>query len=383
MRVCRVCILVVALLVGGCDDGSSTPSVPVMPMPVETGPAYELDLQPIAPLTPNRLTHVVVDAQGNVGWLQEGEGADDSMFMMGEGQIPRMTQLTARRVAETIGGKGATGKMHSIAAARNGEVYFYFLGGKGRTMLAALGMYSPKTDKIRILTNADGLMNASGFGKSLVLARASLYTNNDNLWLWLRHTDSSALFRLRHTDIPPAGPLNLGSSLRSVTIADEKIELTKDDYLFAPGELENLLFIDLEESELRQIDGLGRVSTLRSLIGLPVALSAPLREKDGRIILFAGDAPLMQAQHIGQVGVQTIRLNVPYPAIVMIPPGSTSTARGIGRDKFSIYSDFKLQAMRIRELVPDPRGGGWIAYDLSSGELLRMKMRQRPGIPAK
>jgi len=373
--------MLLAGILCACDDRRQKSELPVIPTtPAENGPSYELDLQPLTPLTPNRTTHVAADPLGNICWLQETESADDTVFIMGEGQIPRVSDLTTSRVADTInGGRGATGRIQSIAAGRGGEIYFYFIGRSGKRLIAALGLYTPKNSRIRILADADALKDASGLGASVALARGTLYSNNACVWLWLRHSDDSALFRLRHTDIPAAGSPRLAESLMSVTIQDQKVSLTDDDYNFAPAGDDTLFWMDTDESELRQIDGLGRVKTVRSLIGLPVALSAPVRGDQGKLLMFAGDAPIMEAQHIGQVDAQRVRLNVKYPAMLMFAGGGApgQPVRAVGADSFVIYSGFPLSTMRIRNLIPEAKGGTWIAYDPSSGELLRLRLREK------
>ena len=140
--------------------------------------------------------------------------------------------------------------------------------------------------------------------------------------------------------------------------------------------------LTLEITGICQLAGLGRVTLVRSLIGLPVALSAPTRSADGKILMFAGDSPIMEPQQIEQVNAQRIRLNVKYPALLMLG----QNVKAVGSDNFLIYAGYRLSAMRIRTLVPEPKGGSWVAYDLSSGELLRLRLREKAAViqaPAK
>jgi hypothetical protein len=104
-----------------------------------------------------------------------------------------------------------------------------------------------------------------------------------------------------------------------------------------------------------------------------VALSAPTLAADGKLLMFAGDAPIMEPQQIEQVGNDRIRLNVKYPALLMLG----QNVKAVGADNFSIYSGFPLSAMRIRTLVPEAKATSWVAYDLSSGELLRLRLVEK------
>src|SRR4029079_656295 len=91
-------------------------------------PALQVDLKPLTPLLPNRPTHVVLDSLGNVYWSQETDRGDDILFVMGDGDIPRATQLSVATVAAALGASGATGNLQGLGAGGGGDVYFYFSG---------------------------------------------------------------------------------------------------------------------------------------------------------------------------------------------------------------------------------------------------------------
>src|SRR5689334_18929207 len=82
-----------------------------------SAPRLALELKPLTPLLPNRPTHVVLDSLGNIYWAQETDRGDDILFIMGEGEIPRATQLSVANVAAAMGASGATGNLQSIAAS--------------------------------------------------------------------------------------------------------------------------------------------------------------------------------------------------------------------------------------------------------------------------
>src|SRR6266542_3279467 len=117
MRVARVgfLLLLVAPLLS-CDRKSSTiENIPV-PEAQAPGPTYELNFQPLAPLERSKPTHVTVDSLGSIYWVQEHETGDDVVFIMGETQIPRPSDLTAVGIAEAMGFRNGSGNVQSLAA---------------------------------------------------------------------------------------------------------------------------------------------------------------------------------------------------------------------------------------------------------------------------
>src|SRR4051812_11336943 len=90
-------LLALAMLIS-CD--SSPPPAPTTTPANE--PLFQLDLKPLTPLLPNRPTHVAVDPLGNVYWVQEADRQDDTLFVIGEGEIPRATQLSAATIAAAL-----------------------------------------------------------------------------------------------------------------------------------------------------------------------------------------------------------------------------------------------------------------------------------------
>src|SRR5437667_4226714 len=78
-------MVAIVLAVGACDRRP----VASLPGTAPTQPVLELDLKPLTPLLPNRMTHVTVDPLGNIYWVQETDRADDTLFVIREGDIPR------------------------------------------------------------------------------------------------------------------------------------------------------------------------------------------------------------------------------------------------------------------------------------------------------
>src|ERR1051326_2687712 len=125
---CRrpLCVLLAFLLAASCNRAPTRSSRPAPPS------SYEVEFKPLTPLSPNRPTHIAVDSLGNICWVQENETADDSVFIMGEGDIPRATELTVAHIAAALGSPGGSRNISSLAPARSGGLYFYFSGKSGR-----------------------------------------------------------------------------------------------------------------------------------------------------------------------------------------------------------------------------------------------------------
>jgi len=49
----------------------------------------------------------------------------------------------------------------------------------------------------------------------------------------------------------------------------------------------------------------------------------------------------------------------------------------IGRDDIVAYPGFPVFGIRLRELIANPGDEGWVSYDAGSGELLRLKIREK------
>ena len=187
-------IVTLALLAPAMCSCDRTPAVPTT-LPVAE-PAFQLVLKPLTPLLPGRPTHPAVDPLGNIYWVQEADRDDDTLFVIGDGEVPRTTQLSAATISAALGVSGGRGHIQDVVAGPSGEIYFYFYGSVGRQALAAFGRFFPKTGAIQILADTNSLANVSGMGFSLPLRRGRTVTDGKVIWLWLRHTDASAIFRI-------------------------------------------------------------------------------------------------------------------------------------------------------------------------------------------
>jgi hypothetical protein len=365
-------LLTAAALVAGCDRDKPRAAVAAT-RPAE--PVLDLAMKPLTPLLPNRPTHATVDTLGNIYWVQETDRGDDTMFVIGEGGIPRATQLSVANLAALLGAENAKGNIHGIAAASasGGDIYFYFLGESGRRTLACIGTFSPKTERLRLLADTDALATATGMGRSLPLARGSVVSDGRVVWIWSRHTDNWAMFRIDPSRIATSGPVRLSRAFDAVTLDGRPVEMNREDVEIAPSPSGGLFFLDVARAVLLNINPDGKASLVRSLVGLPSVLSSPAVDKDQHLVLFAANAELIGAKKEDPNAPKAAKTDATFPAMLIFKPDKVVS---IGRDRMQAYPGFPVFATRLRQLVPHPREQGWITYDAGSGELLRVKVTE-------
>jgi hypothetical protein len=327
-----------------------------------------VEMQSITQLPPNRIVHVTADTLGNILYTYETDDAHDGVIIVGEAGIPRATQLTSDNIlaamGETVGGSGT---IQDLAPGPGGTIFFYFIGGKGKNLRACIGQYQTRHQHIQILFNAQQLMDESQMGDSIVLARGTFLSAGRQLDLFLRHSDAAAIlsFDSRGAAAPS---LDLSRVLSSISAEDQHFDLTQDQYALFGSASGNLLLFDKSSGQLWTIDSLsGMAKPLVSLAGVPRDLSEPVAAKD-QITIFAADSEPIETD-MGDLEARA-RPKAVYPAILRINGNQISV---IARDDLHAWGGFPTYAMRVHELVP-AQDGSFIAYDLSSGLLMRLRI---------
>ena len=229
----------------------------------------QCDVSVVTPILPKRVTHLTIDPASNVYFLQESDDGGDTLYILGDGDVANPLPLTARSLLVAMDEKG-TGNIQSIAAGADRNIYFYFSGGTNRKTVACLGRFETRTGLIRILAREKELESKSDFGASLALARGSLAPAGRTMWLWLHHTDATAMFNLRTSEIPTDGEISLPppTILRSI---DGTLNTTRGDLKLSSGAGDSILLLDTWTAALWTIDLNGKTDVVQSLVGLPRA----------------------------------------------------------------------------------------------------------------
>lgn len=352
------------LMLCACDDAPRTGRMVVVPK------KKVAHIKAMTQLQPNRPTHVSIDQLGNVIYTVETERGLDGAMIVGESGLPRATTLTSVNIlaamgeTETIGGSGA---IQDLATGSDGLIYFYFVGGKGRTIRACVGRYDARRQVITILVDTENLMKRSGMGDSIALARGVLLPGaGHRMGLWLRHFDGWAMF---HFDIRRIAPYVDPEFVRSYTkVIDEiqELRLSQTRYEFSPGPGSDLFLTDSMTGTLWQVDPTGKATVRALLTGLPADLSLPLATGENQILLFAADAAPIE----GEIP-EMLRRSIPratYPALIQLEAAEMTA---IDRNDLRAFGGFPVYAMRIHEMKRAP-DGSLIAHDQASGQLMRI-----------
>jgi hypothetical protein len=101
---------------------------------------------------------------------------------------------------------------------------------------------------------------------------------------------------------------------------------------------------------------------------LPRALSLPATDARGRVLLAAGPgAPILQ-----HTEAQAELSSTEFPALLVLDGARVDV---LPRGNMTAHSGFPVAGMKLQQLVPDRANDGYVAYDESSGELLRLRIR--------
>lgn len=322
-------------------------------------------------LPPGRPTHVAVDPLGNVFYSNETDRGTDGMMAVGETTLPRATELTSVTILAALGeAVGGNGTIQDLAAGPDGMIYFYFVGGKGRTIRACIGRFDSRKALVTVLADTDQLMMASGMGDSIALARGTLIPQGNRMSLWLRHFDGWVLLHFDPRRLGPGGE-ELIRSFSKVVGDGIELKLSEKRYEMSSGPGQDVYLMDFQTGTLWQVDPAGKATVRAPLTGFPAELSLPLSLKDGKIMMFAADSPPV----VGEIQefVRRSDRRITYPALLTID-GKQITS--LGREDLRAFAGFPVYTMRIHEMTQAP-DGSFVAYDEASGQLMRIAVTKQ------
>jgi hypothetical protein len=371
-----VLVAVCCLAFAACDRDQSAPPAGPQKAPTTRG----VEIADVTPLPPGRRTHIAPTESGRAFWVQEVESGRETVFAIGDGGLPVATKFTNQAVLDALGQPTAAGGITALAAARDGRLYFYFAGGKGKRTLAAFGVFSPGSPQPRILMDAAALARTTGMGDALALARGSLVRVGEVVWLWLRHEDGYALLSLdesrpgavtRRPFTAVHGPL----SGAATGAALPRLTSSRDD--LAAGLGNTLTYLDRRDGRLWRIDPLGEATVIADLGDLPRDLTPPALDESGqRLVLFApqGRAFVERPEDVemaSALGKEASAAGA-YPALIGLDGERRQT---LGPAAFVAPPQFNVRSLAVPRLVRDR--GSWLAYEPQTGAVLRLKVVQR------
>lgn len=363
--------LVLASGIVGCDRG--TP-----PSPPASTAKPTVSVKAITPLLPRLPTHLAIDSRGNLYWAQESDppvAGGDLVFVMGDEGVPQtVAPLGVDDILTALGMKGGQGAVRSLAVGPGDQLYALFTGSRGPAAICAVLQYSPLTHKVTVAADTPKVMDASGFGLSIGLARGTLLGSRDALWLWLRHSDGAALLSLTPR---PGGKLGLQKVELRVDVPSGAPKLrsqSEDLSLSADG---SLYFVDRDRAALWRIDGDGRASQAMALIGLSRSLPPPAGQ-GGHLYFLADAGPKFGGPDASlDAAGPLIRPNLIEPVLFDYTPADQHV-RAFDRTRIDAPTNLPLQSLQSRQLLWDAATGTLVAFDAGSGEILRLKVPPPP-----
>ena len=364
MRRVSVCLILLAFL--GCDRR------PAAPPPAKPAPAPGVEITRVTPLPPDRPTHLAPTGTGQIFWVQEADGARETVFSISEGGLPTATHLSNAAILEALGKPAGRGSIQSLVVGADGNLYFYFAGRNAKDFIAAFGSFAPSTSKLQILQDTTALAQVSRMGASLALARGSIVRSDSLLWLWLRHDQGYALLSMDLTR--PRSTLR--QTFEQIRTPEGVLALTSPTEDLSTGSGKSLLFLDRQEQQLWRISVLGEAAPIARLADLPGNITASSFDDQGRPILLAPEPPPPSRNDDLERSNELLNPStapaIAYPALVIFD-GDQRTL--LDRNSFTVPLNFSVRALAPTRLERDR--SGWLAYDPRTGELLRLRIIER------
>ena len=196
----------------------------------------------------------------------------------------------------------------------------------------------------------------------------------------MRHTDAWAVFRFDPRGVSATtGSVRLVKQFDTVTLGQppQTMDLTRDEYQMSAGPEGTLFLLDPVAGRLLKITTGGQATVVRSLVGLPKDLSTPALCRGGQMLLFAANEELIKPQSAADAdaAAKLPHFDATFPAMLIFE--ADGKLSHIGRDDMQAYPGFPVFRIHLRQLVPHPTQEAWISYDAGSGELLRVKIREK------
>jgi hypothetical protein len=352
-------LLCFALLLVSCDKGA--------PAPKPTPRKPSADLITLVSLRATQRTVITITQNGRIYICQPD--ADSSVRVFENGEL-RYTALTPARIAQQMGETQTTGSIRSIVTLPSGEILAYYSGTSRRSSLTSLVTYDPNTEAMKVVATSSQLAEVTKMGLSIDLADAQLVRAGNSIWLWLQHVDQSVLFALEPRQIL-SGDTASWRPIRNLRMDEGTLTLTAGDQLF--GQLDGTVWtLRPSTGELWRLSVEGRAfgglqSDKRPRLSVVPLVLREGKTKEPRLLFYPFEdipADPLTAPDLSDADATR------YPAFV----ASTKDKQLVlDRDAMKVRPAFPLYAIRITTWQLDPAGDGIVAYDIMSGEILRLR----------
>lgn len=357
----------IALFLAGCDRA---------PLPPSTRPPRAVvEVRPLTPLLPRLATHLAVDSHANVYWNQESDPplpGGDLTFVMGQGGVPQsIAALQVDHLLATVHLSGHNGAIRSLAVGPDDALYVLFIVSRGPTLVFDVLRYVPSTGRLAIVLDTQHVMDASGLGQSLALAKGSLLGTRSNLWLWVRHTDGNAILKL--TQSPDASFQASALSPAPPAEADD-LNFNSDDEDMTAAPDGALYYVDRTRGVLWRIAPDEGVTLAMSLTGVPKSITPPAFRK-GFLCFLTGvaekfaitDLPLSHSSS------PLAKLEAELP-ILLEYDGGRHSLRSFDRSQMDAPANLPLRTLQPRQFFWNDSTGSFLVFDAATGEILQLRI---------
>ncbi len=359
--------LIICLLIGVAGCSKSDVNAP--PEPAKDAPALPpnaIKLDALAPLVPNRITHLA-DTTFGVAAAQETPDGKQAVQLIDLNGVCLALDLNPTLAGFSIAlSRKSTGNFEGLAGDKD-KFYFYFAGTNGDAPIAGIGSYSLKTSDMKLVANTRKMTELTGTPDAIANCRGDITISGNFLWLWLHSPDHSYFIQMDLTSIKPESTLQRGFIDPDCDVAKDLQFNHDDSYAIGSAGDNSILMTDLYNGVLWQISPDGLTHARSSLAHLPRNISNPTIDDRGRPVLFLSPGDAI-SPHITLPEAATMPAT-DFPALAIL---DAKTMQTFGKPTLIAKPGVDLSALHLESLIAAIDGKSWIGYDLPTGIVYRL-----------
>lgn len=344
VRRTSLCILLAAIGLAGCGDGTSKP--PALLAMNDVPVATRVQLQTLVALEPNRTTQLVTTAKA-IYALQTDAGTSAGLIEITDGRaVP--TALTSEAIATSMSLPKARGQIISVAADGD-RIAFCFAGVNGQKPVVSIGSFNPANGEIFTTVDAFSIERVDpDFLTSSV--RPFLYV--DGKTAWLVRVEKSTIRIIKIQNLRSLQPEVTAQRIELGPIQDA---ITRSAWDFSPATTPGTFYLtDTASRWIRTFDAGGAVHHVARFDESISSISPAAIDAAGRVLVLASDRD----------GVNNTLLVQNGDAFKSLPVSGFQAA------------DLDPTLLRIDRLIGLPgKANRFIAYDGTSGKVFRITLQ--------